>query len=196
MYPALARMLKASSRTTAALAATVAGLLLMDAWVQLGFSLWLTTIGFILGVYVGMNRLKLQAATLHAVLVGTPLLFVLTNGVLKLNVLNIPLLGLFALALSLRLTMPGKPLNMLRPLIALEACLLEIYLIHGYLFVNMTGHTVVDFAISLVLIVIAAMLLNAAGNHLVKSMFAPRPAKQSQLALADSEEEDEVSRAA
>ncbi|MDB5747511.1 MAG: hypothetical protein JWP72_2359 [Massilia sp.] len=186
LYPVLARMLVASSRTTAALAATAAGLLLMNELVRLGFSLWLTMLGFILGIYVGVNRLKLQAVHVNAVLLGTPLLLAVTNGVFKLNVLNVPLLGLFALALSLRLTIPGKPFSALRPLVALEACLLEIYLIHSYLFVHPTGVSAVDFAISLALIVACAMLLNSAGNRLVEWVFTPKQAPAPVAAAAHS----------
>ncbi|THC39779.1 acyltransferase family protein [Massilia sp. Mn16-1_5] len=176
LYPMLAKALRASNRTSVTLALTAIALLLLNEWVALGFSLWLTMLGFILGIHAGVNRLRLQPRAVDALLVAAPLLLVACNSGFGLKALNVPLLGLFALALSLRLTIPGTPLTWLRPLVALEAFLLEIYLIHSYLFVRPTGHTLVDFALSLVLIVAAAIVLNHAGNRLVARIFAPRAA--------------------
>lgn len=176
LYPLLAKRLVASTRTTVVLAVTVAGLLALNEVVRLGFALWLTMIGFILGIYVGVNQLRLRTRAVDAVLLATPLLLGFTNAVLGISALNIPLLGLFALALSLRLTIPAMPLTLLRPLVTLEAFLLEIYLIHSYLFVRPTGNSALDFGISLVLIVVAAWLLNLAGNRLVAWIFAAKPA--------------------
>lgn len=176
LYPLLARALVASPRTTAALVLTVVGLLLLNEWVILGFSLWLTALGFILGIYAGVNRLALRAGVVNAMLLAIPAVLAVANVVFKVNVLNMPLLGLFALALSLRLSIPGRPWTMLRLLVTLEACLLEIYLIHSYLFVRPTGHSMLDFGISLVLITGVAMLLNSAGNQLVAWIFATKPA--------------------
>lgn len=174
LYPLLAKTLRASHRTTVALVLTTLVLLLLNEWVRLGFSLWLTMLGFVLGIYAGVNHLRLRPRVLDALLLAAPLLLVVCKLGFGFNKLNMPLLGLFALALSLRLTIPGKPLTLLRPLVALEACLLEIYLIHSYLFVHPTGHTLIDFGFSLAVIVAAALLLNHAGNRLVAWIFAPR----------------------
>lgn len=188
LYPMLAKALRASTRTSVALVLAAAGLLLLNEWMTLGFSLWLTMLGFILGIYAGVNRLRLQPRAVDALLVAAPLLLVACNAGFGLKALNVPLLGLFALALSLRLTIPGTPLTWLRPLVALEAFLLEIYLIHSYLFVRPTGHTLVDFALSLVLIVVVAIVLNHAGNRLVAWIFAPRAAPAPPKAQPDDEE--------
>jgi hypothetical protein len=80
-----------------------------------------------------------------------------------------------SLALSLRLTQPGLWLGPLRILVPLEACLLEIYLIHSYLFVHPAGNQIIDFLISLVVIVAAALVLNRAGNYLVARVFRSKP---------------------
>lgn len=177
LYPVLAPMLVASKRTTAALAMVFLGALLLNEFVRISFALWVTMLGFVLGIHAGVNQLKLHTRSVDAVLLAAPLLLVAARFVPGLGVLNMPLLVVFALALSLRLTIPGKPLAALRPLVPLEACLLEIYLIHNYLFVRPTGVSLADFAISLALIVPCAMLLNAAGNRLVGWVFAGKPVR-------------------
>lgn len=188
LYPLLAKRLVASPRTSLALVLTVAGLLVLNEVVRLGFALWLTMIGFVLGIYAGVNQVALRTRAVDAVLLAAPVLLAFTNAVLGMSAFNMPLLGLFALALSLRLTIPATPLTLLRPLVTLEACLLEIYLIHSYLFVRPSGVSVLDFAFSLVLIVAAAWLLNHAGNRLVGWLFASKPSR----AVAAREDEDEA----
>lgn len=185
-YPLLARKLQASARTTTVLCLVAAGLAVLNETVSVGFALWPTMLGFFLGVYVGINPLRLSAGVLHRVLVAVPLLMALLNAVFGIRELNKILLVVFALALSLRLTLPGLRLGGMRRLAALEALLLEIYLIHSYLFVRPTGISVLDFTISLGLIIPVAMVLNIAGNRLVAWIFdrtaarAPRAAVEAE----------------
>jgi hypothetical protein len=176
LYPLLAKLLVASTRTSVLLAVTVVGLLVLNEWMRLGFSLWLTMLAFILGIYVGINQLRPSPRVLYGLMLGAPVALVLVNAVFHISALNTALLGLFALALCLHLTVPGRPLTWLHPLIPLEACLLEIYLIHSYLFVHPTGISALDFAISLVLIVFCALVLNAVATRLIAWLFAPKAA--------------------
>lgn len=183
LYPVLARHLVASTRATVLVILATVGLLILDRSSTLGFALWPTMLAFILGIYAGVNRLRLSARALNAALVATPVLIAVLNLVLGIREFNGPLLVAFALALSLRLSLPGLPLGALRVLVALEACLLEIYLIHGYLFIRPTGIELADFAISLAFIVCVAMLLNIAGNKLVARIFDKKPADPAPAAL-------------
>lgn len=194
-YPLLASRLIASTRTTIVMAATTAGLLYLDQSLRLGFSLWLTMLGFIIGIYAGVNRLQLKAGMLNALLIAIPLLIVVANVVFRVREFNMILLSAFALAISLRLTLPGLWLGGLGFLVTFEACLLEIYLIHGYLFINPTGNRVVDFVISLSLIILAALLLNRAGNNLVAWVFKKRTAKVFAPAI-DQEDDEQLGTAA
>jgi len=175
IYPLLARHLIASPRSSVALVAVTVALLLADHWLRLGFSLWLTMLGFFIGIYVGVNHLRMRPMALNLTLFAIPVLIAVANGVLHLRQFNSVLLFAFALTVSLRLTLPGLWLGGLRFLVPLEAYLLEIYLIHGYLFIHPTGNSVMDFTFSLVIVVVAAIVLNRAGNTVVGWIFKKKP---------------------
>ena len=174
-YPLLARRLIASPRTNIAMAIATIALLALDHTMKIGFSLWLTTLGFLIGTYVGVNRLHTHVTLLNAALIALPLSIVVMNVFAGFRALNGILLFAFSLAVSLRLTHQGLRLGSLRFLVPLEACLLEIYLIHGYLFVHPAGNPLIDFLISVVVIVAAALVLNRAGNYLVARIFTRKP---------------------
>lgn len=188
-YPLLAPRLLASARTTIVIAAATVGLVVLDQTLRLGFSLWLTMLGFLIGIYAGVNRLRLNTTVLNVVLVAIPLLIAVANVVFRVREFNTVLLISFSLAVSLRLTRPGLWLGGLGFLVPLEACLLEIYLIHTYLFIHPTGNSVVDFMISLVLIVIAAILLSRAGNNLITLVFRKASVKPAAVAVAHQDDE-------
>ena len=134
-------------------------------------------------MYAGVNHIRLNAAVLNLILIAIPLLIVVANAVFRLTEFNRVLLFAFALTISLRLTLPGLWLGGLNFLVALEACLLEIYLIHGYLFIRPSGNELADFAISLVFIVCVALLLNIAGNKLVARILDKKPAHPAPASL-------------
>lgn len=56
----------------------------------------------------------------------------------------------------------------------LEKYLLEIFLIHTYLFVCLSGNTALDFVVSVLLIVVAAMGLNWVVEWLSAVIFQPQ----------------------
>jgi predicted nucleic acid-binding protein len=58
---------------------------------------------------------------------------------------------------------------------SLETYLLEIFLIHTYLFIHPTGRSVVDFIISMALILIAAVAINRIAGLVTRLVF-DRPA--------------------
>ncbi|QOL50936.1 acyltransferase family protein [Massilia litorea] len=183
-YPLLARRLIASPRTTVTMAIATIALLALDHTVKFGFSLWLTMLGFLIGTYVGVNRLRTNVALLNGALIALPLSIAVLNMFFGFRALNGILLFACSLAISLRLTHPGLRLASLRFLVPLEACLLEIYLIHSYLFVHPSGNPIIDFLLSLVVIVAAAIVLNRAGNYLVARIFKNKPDKLVTAAVA------------
>ncbi len=174
LYPVVAGSLCSGKRTDIVLVLLTAGMLVLDSTVKPGFALWVTMLGFILGIYVGVNRVPLTAGWLKVWMLASFLGFGALNA-MGYKVLNGALIFSLALALSLWLTVAsGRKIPLLGVLTRLETCLLEIYLIHSYLFIRPTAISPVDFALSLVLIVAAAFALNFAGNRLVAWIFADR----------------------
>lgn len=176
LYPFLAKQLIASQKTNALLAMVVVALLILNQEIRIGFALFLTMIGFILGIYVGVNRFQFSRTLLHAVILASVVVFGVLNAFLAYRGLNNLLLFILSTALALWLTVAACPrLRIVGAIVKLEKYLLEIYLIHSYLFIRPTGVSVVDFLISLGLILAVAMILNTAGNKVVGWVFQARP---------------------
>ncbi|WP_020652677.1 acyltransferase family protein [Massilia niastensis] len=176
LYPYTAKRLIASRETPFLLAIVVAALLLVNQEVRLGFSLWLTMIGFILGMYIGVNRFRLSRALLLALVLLSACAFGMLNAFFAYRELNGLLLFVLSTALALWLTVAECPrFQFIGSLARLEKYLLEIYLIHSYFFIRPTGNPIVDFVLSLGLILAVAMILNTAGNKIVGWMFQAKP---------------------
>lgn len=190
-YPLMARHLAAGFRTGAVLTVSAVGLLVLDRTVDVGFSLWTTILGFVLGTAVGVNRLHFRTLPLLAVAGAALLGLGLTNALFGFRSLNGTFLTLLALSGSLLLTVvDATRVKALLVIGHLEKILLEIYLIHGYLFVHPTGHSGTDFVISLALIIAVATVLNTAGDHLVRWIFDT----PSRPIIVDSEGETDRTR--
>jgi hypothetical protein len=68
----------------------------------------------------------------------------------------------------------------------LENCLLEIFIIHTYLFIHPTGIGALDFVITMTLVSAVAWVLNIAGNRLVKLAFSKPAVPGRVIASAES----------
>jgi hypothetical protein len=68
----------------------------------------------------------------------------------------------------------------------LENCLLEIFIIHTYLFIHPTGISALDFAITMTLVAVVAWFLNIVANRLVKLVFSKPAAPGHAIASAKS----------
>ncbi len=176
-YPLLAPRLAASGRAVIIMVGCTVGLLVLDKLVGVGFSLWSTTLGFLFGIFIGVNQFRLNAMMLNLAIITIPFVLIVANVILHIDDFNMIMLHAFSLAFSLRLTLPGLMLRGLGFVVVIEACLLEIYLIHSYLFTRPTGNGVIDFLISLIIIVGAAFLLNRLGNRLAAWLFKTNAVK-------------------
>jgi hypothetical protein len=176
-FPYLARLAAASRGNVAVpLLATLVFFCLND-FVVLPFSLWLTALGFILGVFAGMYGTRVPAwASLAVTLVALALLL-MNNLVLGYRSANGVLVGVACIAANLWLMRARLPQwGVFRALAKLENCLLEIFIIHTYLFVHPTGIGALDFTITMTLVIVAAWVLNILGSKLVRRIFSkPQP---------------------
>lgn len=107
----------------------------------------------------------------------TILLFgaLVTVNLLGIKALNTLLIGAGAIALALWLAsttvMRWSALSLLA---ALEKYVLEIFMVHQYLFIHPTGHSGVDFALSLALILIVSVALGLLADRLASCIFDGR----------------------
>ena len=176
-YPYLARLTaSAPVATVVTVLAFVAAVVLQER-VHVGHALWLTAFGFIFGIVAGLHPLRVARGWLAG---GTALCCV---ALVALNLFstdrlfNSALIALGSIGVCLlltRVTLPRWPLW--AQVARLETYLLEIFLIHTYLFIHPTGHNGLDLLLSIVLIVAVAMALNVVIAGLSVRLFERRVA--------------------
>jgi hypothetical protein len=171
-YPYLARLAAASRGDFLLPLATTVFFFYLNEHVILSFSLWLTTLGFILGVVVGMDDTRVPARVSLALTVAALALLLVNNVVLHYKTANPDLIALACVTVNLWLMRARIPQwTVLRGVARLENCLLEIFIIHTYLFIHPTGISALDFVISMGFAAAVAWILNIVGNRLVKLVF-------------------------
>jgi hypothetical protein len=187
-YPLLARL--CASRAAAAVTALAAlgAALVLEQTLPMGHELWLTAAAFVVGVAYGRHLPPWRAGwlgwTVLAVVGATGLL----NVVLHVKMFNTLLIVLAGLALCAWLDKTALPRNALTRLIAgLDAIVLEVFLIHMYLFVRPTGQSLLDFVLSVALITAVAWSLNAVVERVSALVFRKPPALRAGGALPGAE---------
>ncbi|MGZ5202905.1 MAG: hypothetical protein ACXWC4_24340, partial [Telluria sp.] len=180
-YPYLARLAAASRGDFLLPLVATVFFFYLNEHVILPFSLWLTTLGFILGVFAGLYGTQVPARVSLVLTVGALAMLLASNIVFGYKTANADLLALACVTVNLWLMRARLPQwKILRGVAGLEGCLLEIFIIHTYLFIHPTGINALDFVITMSLVTGMAWFLNIAGNRLVKLIFskpdAPAPA--------------------
>ncbi|KPK48813.1 MAG: hypothetical protein AMK72_05955 [Planctomycetes bacterium SM23_25] len=168
-------LLRLASRRKGLLWATSAGALAACAalhyLVPMGHMLWLTAWGFVFGVFAKGTAPSVSpwlSGSLGLVLTG---LLVALNGVWGFKELNTPLLFGVAVCAALWLMtarIPGVFVSVSRPL---AGCMLEIYILHTYLFIRATGHVALDLLLTLACVLAVSWVL-AQGIRLTSRLIA------------------------
>lgn len=173
-YPYLAQAVATKRAGGAIVAGGFVLAVVLEEQVQVGHELWLTTFGFVAGVVWGAHRPRLPARwmlALTVLLCGT----LLAVNLLGLKSLNIVLIAAGGLAVSVWLTVAELPRwRVLKGVAVLDKYLLEIFLVHTYLFMHPTGIQGVDFALSLVLIIVVSILLSVLADKASARVFRER----------------------
>jgi hypothetical protein len=160
-YPYLVKISeKRANASLIALTASTAALFL-EMKVKVGHELWLTALGFVLGIVYGLHEPKVSqrsAIFLSGLFFVSLLLVNLFSSYKQFN----PILILAtSISLSVWVSKVRLPVSGAAQKIAkMDIYLLEIFLIHTYLFIHISGNTIVDFLISVLLIVMVAIALN------------------------------------
>lgn len=157
-YPVL-RMLTQSDR--GALAVALVGLAATTALhytVDVGHMLWPTVFAFLLGSVAGGRRWP-GAGLLHlATCLGAALTLGALNAIAGINSFNYPLILLMSVtACGVLLTLP-LPRRLCAPALWFDACVLEIYFLHSYLFVRPEGlPPAAGFLMSMVIVLLVSL---------------------------------------
>lgn len=159
-YPYLAKL--SASKSSARVIAVIAtvGAISLEQSIKVGHELWLTSLGFILGVVYGLHEPKFSARSV-LLLAGLSCVCLLGLNVLSsYKQFNAILIAAASIFISLWLSKATLPQwSAAKMLAKFEGYLLEIFLIHTYLFVHVFGNSYQDFGVSAILIIIAAMVV-------------------------------------
>ncbi|MBQ5950243.1 acyltransferase family protein [Massilia sp. ST3] len=173
-YPYLARM---AARKALAVGMLAVGFVLaayLQDTVRVGHMLWPTAYAFIAGVVFGAQGVRLPAwlAMLAAIAFSGAMVLLNLQGIKEWN---IALITATSLSLALWLVVgrvPDWPLT--RMIAGLEKYLLEIFLIHTYLFMRPTTNWGLNFLLSLSVIMVASVLVGRVADILSSALFRQR----------------------
>ena len=158
VYPLLER----HYRRIGSFAATAGGILCLFALhhtVVYGHALWLTAAGFLVGIFLSSRQIRLPAVASAGMAAATAIGMIISHAIFKFDAANFffiltiaagGILCLFEIELPEIVTHVGGWLS---------AILLEIYLLHPYLQVNLTGIYRLNQAISVAIVLFVAWLL-------------------------------------
>jgi hypothetical protein len=159
VFPLLARWQRNAGVSSAITLVTVVAACWLSHAVDVGHALWITAAAFILGIHCARHPLPGGAKFWLALAVVAALSMGFLNIGPGIHSANPALIMLCALAAVLWLektgcTLPAGPLTCLTP------CVLEIYLIHTYLFVGANWPRPLAYLASMATIVAVALALN------------------------------------
>lgn len=134
--------------------------------VVVGYALWMTLFAFPFGTYVATIKTRLPFAWASAILVGSTATMLALNKAWDIHAFNYYLIFIAAVAVCNILLVYRLP-DMLSPIsLMLSGCIMEIYLIHTYLFIDSVSSPFIGFAASALLIILVAKFLSAIRERL------------------------------
>jgi hypothetical protein len=160
-YPLLARINKNPRRAVALLLAAMTSTVVLHYTMPVGYMLWMTAFAFLFGSYSGVYRFEFPPRYALAVLIASCAFMLLFKSVFNYTSLNFILILIGSLAIVEYLLNKKLPIAFPRPIALLSECVIQIYFIHAYLLVRtITNHPLVNFSLSMSIIIPVAVLLN------------------------------------
>lgn len=166
VYPLLRMANQYALSSSLLLLIALAGMSYCHFHYPVGYDLWLTAFSFIFGVYIAGHPFHLSAPLYLLGGVVSVSLMGMLNFLLRINDYNFFLIMAASALLTVWLREAILPAWLLRPISYLSDIVLEIYLIHTYLFFVFTGSKFADYVLSMCVILITAKLLQYAAIRL------------------------------
>ena len=160
----------------------VSGLSAALAWFGLpyhspfGYELWITVFGFILGTYAGHIPARMTFVRSGGILVASITAMLILNRLFNVNFLNYYFILVSSVMVCNILLVRRLPYALGPFILPFAGCVLEIYLLHCYLFVRSPASAIAGFALSLTLILLTAMTLSKINSFLAAARSKPSPA--------------------
>jgi hypothetical protein len=140
--------------------------------IQYGHMLWLTCCGFIAGIFCARNSIKIPLRLNIAMFIGVVSLMFAFNYFLKIKYYNFFFIFFSAMSVIFFFDHFVFPQVLMKGVSYFSDSVLEIYLIHSYLFVKLTPYQSLNFIISLAVILAAARILQKISSILLKKIKA------------------------
>lgn len=169
LYPLLARWNDTPKKANILLPVTLFLALILSHEVKVGHALWLTAFAFWFGVYAARNPLG-GSARLWLITGVVSMFIMLAANFLGVKFLNTPLLLCMSIAAVLWIEKAVLPRTYLSWTMRLSPVLLEIYLIHTYLFIKADIPIAARFMVSLALIIASAIVVSRISNRLTAKL--------------------------
>lgn len=159
VYPLLRMANRHALSSSLVLLIALAGMSYCHFHYPVGYDLWLTSFSFIFGVYIAGHSIHLSTPVYILGGAASVSLMGILNFLLKINSYNFFLIMAASALLTVWLREAILPAWLLRPISYLSDIVLEIYLIHTYLFFVFIGSKFADYVLSMCVILITAKLL-------------------------------------
>lgn len=173
-YPYLAQAARTKRSAAIVLVGGFVLAVCLEENIKVGHELWLTAYAFVAGVAWGRHRPQLPATWALAFTLS------LWGALLVLNLMGIKLLNTVllaggGLAVAVWLTVAEMPQwSVIDRIAVLDRYVLEIFLVHMYLFIKPTGNQIADFLLSVCLILVVSMVLGGLADRLTARVFHER----------------------
>lgn len=165
LYPLIARWNATPKKANMLLPVALFMALILSHEVKVGHALWLTAFAFWFGVYAARNPLG-GSARLWLIAGAVSMFIMLAANFLGVKFLNTLLLFCMSISAVLWIEKAVLPRIYFSWAMLLSPVLLEIYLIHTYLFVKADIPIAARFVVSLALIIASAIVMSRISNRL------------------------------
>ncbi|MEW6118392.1 MAG: acyltransferase family protein [Nitrospirota bacterium] len=176
IYPLMNRVLKNRTVISLFFVSAIGLLWWLHHTVVYGHMLWLTTGGFLYGFVAARADLRMSASGAAGASILLFLLLFIANSLFKIKLFNFILL--FALFCSGMLLVEHLRLHSAL-LSFFSKYIFEIYLLHSYLFFEVTGTRLVDVPLSFLMVLIAAVILARLSFFIKEAITKRRAAAKS-----------------
>lgn len=159
LYPLLRLLNRYEPGSSLLLVFALAGMGYCHVRYPIGYDLWPTAFSFLFGVYVAEHPFRLPAWVYGLGGLVCVSLMVSFNFMFRINSYNAVLIAAASAICTLWLREATLPTWLVRPVSHLSDMIIEIYLIHTYLFFSFVGNKFADYFLSMCLILSVAKLL-------------------------------------
>ncbi len=175
-YPAITRVNRNPAVATVFVLLALVVTTYLNFHVTVGYELWITVFGFILGTYAGHIPARMTFVRSGGILVASITAMLILNRLFNVNFLNYYFILVSSVMVCNILLVRRLPYALGPFILPFAGCVLEIYLLHCYLFVRSPASAIAGFALSLTLILLTAMTLSKINSFLAAARSKPSPA--------------------